>query len=176
MNMTTSDALTCEAINDNIDWTNPGSKISKYFTVGEAIYLREWKRLATEADGLTLDRKVAIVFFALTVADPVREFLDVPCITKSWFRPDQYNVEIGGAPLSSHRILAPLKGVCAWDFWTDIDGNGTRDGYDCDAIKAKLMPALKRLGIRMEDNGKGAKWVHIDNNIYPLGRALFFKP
>jgi len=156
-----------------INWTDPKAKISKYFTVKEAIWLDKWDRLATEADGLTDQVKANIVKFFAEKVDPIREILGVAMFSKSCFRPEEYNKLIGGARLSCHRCQGP---DCALDFWTDADSDGDKDGADCDAIKADLRPHLEPLGIRMEDNGAGARWVHVDNKAVPVGGHREFKP
>lgn len=154
-----------------IDWSNSKSKISKYFTIEDAIYLREWKRLANAEDGLndTVKKNLIEIFKKL---DTVREHLNKPCFVKSAYRPSAYNIAIGGAARSAHMADAEFGAV---DFWCDADGDGDKDGDDCDLIKASLMPHLEKWGLRMEDNGKGARWVHVDNKpVGPAGR--FFKP
>ncbi len=162
----------------SIDWTNPAAKISKYFTVKEAIYLKDWDRLANADDGLTLIVKTKLVQFFRTKADPVREILG-PMFVKSCFRPEKYNNQIGGAPLSCHQVIEQtvngVKKICAaLDFYCDSDGDGDKDGEDCDIIKKVLRPHLKDLGLRMEKNGTGARWVHLDDkDVPPLGSREF---
>ena len=151
-----------------IDWTNPTDQVSDYFTVKEALWCNEWSRLATEKDGLSIMVKFNIVK-AADWMDQVREILAVPVKVKSWFRPKAYNALIGGARESMH-----MDGR-AVDFWTDQDGDGTRTGADCDRIKEQLKTHLVKLDVRMEDTGKGARWVHLDDKKVPYG-ARFFKP
>lgn len=154
------------------NWNDPSSKISKYFTVKEAIMLREWGRLADEQDGLN-DHVKAQLIGIFKIMDTIREILNRPIFIKSAYRPKKYNVAIGGATFSAHMAE---KDYAAVDFWCDQDGDGDKDGKDCDDIKAILMPKLAELGIRMEDNGKGAKWVHVDNKPVATGGNRFFKP
>ncbi len=156
-----------------VDWNNPKSKISKYFTVEEAIMLREWKRLANESDGLNDKVKANLIKVFTEVMDPIRELLGKPVFIKSAYRPSAYNVAIGGATFSAHMAANEYAAV---DFWTDQDGDGDKDGKDCDDIKAILMPLLEKMNIRMEDNGTGARWVHVDNKLLPAGGNRFFKP
>lgn len=157
----------------NIDWSNPKSKISKYFTVEEAIYLREWKRLATASDGLNDHVKVQLVRIFTEVMDPIRELVGKPIYIKSAYRPKEYNVTIGGAQFSAHMCTAEYAAV---DWWTDADGDGDKDGKDCDDLKKLLTSKLESMQIRMEDNGWGARWVHVDNKPLPVGGNRFFKP
>jgi hypothetical protein len=164
-----------------IDWTNPNEKISKYFTVKEAIWLDKWGRLATPADGLTDQVKAKLVQFFREKVDRVREKLGRPMFSKSCFRPDLYNKAIGGARLSCHRVIEQevegVKKVCAaLDFWCDADGDGDKDGEDCDLIKDALRPHLEEFGIRMEKNGKGARWVHVDDKDVPASGNREFDP
>lgn len=155
----------------DIDWNNPKSKISKYFTVEEAIRLREWNRLANESDGLN-DKVKYNLYNIFQKMDMIRDFLNCPIYIRSAYRPSAYNVSIGGAKFSAHIANEDFAAV---DFWCDIDGDGDKDGNDCDLIKDKLMSVLTVWGLRMENNGKGARWVHVDNrNPGPGGR--FFKP
>lgn len=155
-----------------IDWSNPKSRISKYFTVEEAILLREWKRLGNESDGLNDTVKKNLIEIFKTM-DLIREHLGVPVYIKSAWRPSAYNVHIGGAKQSAHMAD---KDYGAVDFWCDKDGDGDKDGDDCDLIKEALRPKLVEWNIRMEDNGKGARWVHVDNRPVPPGGNREFKP
>lgn len=150
-----------------IDWTNPKSKISKYFNVGDALSLRNWNRLANESDGLN-DKIKENILTAAKKMDVVREFINKPVLVKSWLRPSAYNISIGGAAKSAH-----MEGL-AVDLWTDQDGDGNLTGQDCDLLKETLMPKLEEWELRMEDNGKGARWVHLD--LRPVIGKRFFKP
>ena len=143
-----------------IDWSKPDDKVSKYFTVEEALLLLTWRRMADESDGLTDDIKSDIIKAAL-IFDKVREFLGEPMHVHSFYRPAAYSARVGGSATDVH-----VHGI-AMDFHVS--------SKSCDEVKAILMPKLKELGIRMEDNGKGAGWVHIDiREPGPSGR--FFKP
>lgn len=159
--------ITAASSDEVLDWNNPKSKISKYFTVSDALMLREWKRLANSDDGLTEEIKANILKTAAKM-DAIREFLNKPILVKSWLRPPKYNVAIGGAAKSAH-----MDGL-AIDWWTDQNGDGQLNGDDCDELKKILMPKLREWGIRMEDNGKGARWIHID--LRPVKNLRFFKP
>jgi len=161
-----------------IDWTNPKDKISKHFTVKDAIWLNSLNRLATADDGLDDAVKEKIVQFFNDRVEPVRVILNIPMYSKSCFRPEFYNKQIGGARLSCHRFMVQSDGkrYGAFDFWCDADGDGDKDGADCDEIKKRLMPEIEDLGVRMEDNGWGAKWVHIDDKPVPENGLRFFKP
>lgn len=159
-------------IENVLDWNNPSSKISKYFTVKDAIYLRNWNRLGNESDGLndTVKKNLIEIFKKM---DVIREFLNIPVYIKSAWRPSAYNVSIGGATFSAHMANVEYAAV---DFWCDINGDGAKNGKDCDDIKAKIRPKLVEWGIRMEINGDGATWVHIDNKPVPSNGNREFKP
>lgn len=162
-----------------IDWTNPKAGISKHFTVRDAIWLDKWGRLATAEDGLSDQVKINIVLFFNNKVEPVRVLIDRPMFSKSCFRPPAYNKLIGGAKLSCHKFgleSGQENDDAALDFWCDVDGDGDKDGEDCDQLKDELRPHLESLGIRMENNGVGAKWVHIDNKEVPVGGNREFWP
>lgn len=155
-----------------VNWSDPSAKIAKYFTVKDAIVLRDWNRIGNESDGLDQIVKKNL-FDVFEKMDIIREFLGVPVFIKSAWRPSAYNVAIGGAVKSAHVANVEYAAV---DFWCDINGDGAKNGKDCDDIKAKLRPMLAQWGIRMEDNGAGATWVHIDTRPVPPGGNREFKP
>lgn len=159
----------------SIDWTDPGQEISKYFTVKNAIYLPRWKRLANDQDSLDQNAKDALEKFFKECMDPIREIIGKPLTVHVAFRSPEYNVLIGGAKMSIHMARKYADGslVAACDFSADL-GKGSV-GANCDEIKAILLPHLERLNIRLEDNGKGATWIHVDNR-KPGPGGRFFKP
>lgn len=143
-----------------VDWTDPRAKISTFFTVKEALWLPQWKRMATVKDGLgpTQQENLIKVF---RIMDQIRGLFGKPVLVHVAFRPYSYNKLIGGAPKSSH-----VQGM-AVDFHVD--------GVDCDVARAKLMPKLEEWGLRME-NLPGSSWIHIDTRPVPPGGNRFFKP
>lgn len=144
-----------------IDFSDPKAKISRYFTVKEACWAPQWNRLQNENDGLDADAKAALVDFFCNKMDIVRELLGYPIKVHVSFRSKAYNSLVGGAANSCH--MARKEGgvyVAACDFSVDY---GLGAGANCDKIKAELLPVLEKLGLRMEDNGAGATWVHLDN-------------
>jgi len=144
-----------------IDWNDPASQVSKYFTVKEAIWLPSWNRLATYEDGLTDQVKQTLTDFLNTKMDGVREFLGSPIHVHCCYRPPAYNQLIGGSAKSAHMALI---GAAAIDF--DI-------GEPCDHTRAKLLTELTPRGLRMENN-PGSKWIHLDNA--PPIPNRYFKP
>jgi hypothetical protein len=140
-----------------IDWTNPAARISKHFTVKEALWLKKWNRMATEDDKLTDHVKKQIVKFA-AVMDEIRDFLEVPIVVHCWFRPPGYNTIAGGKKASKHMSIGEHSAV---DWHADIEGCKTI-AESCDKIRDFLEPLLTDFNIRMEKN-PGADWVHCDN-------------
>jgi len=150
----------------DIDWTNPHAKVSKYFTVGETLWLPTWQEYHMPSKS----EKKNILKFAQTM-DIIREFLGRPISVHVWTRPvvanipgsknngKDYNALINGAPKSSHRFGR----ACDWH----------AIGMTCDAVRTKLKPKLKEFKIRMEDK-QGSNWTHIDNKRVIFKR--FFKP
>jgi hypothetical protein len=149
-----------------IDWTNPKSKISKYFTVGEATYLPSRKIYhipsLSEIDNIT---KIAIIM------DKIRELLGKPIKVHVWIRPskvncpsspfngEDYNAKVKGAPKSTHITGEAVDWSCP--------------GMSCDDVRTKLISCLDELGVRMEDL-PGSSWVHIDiRKPGPSGHRFF---
>ena len=152
-----------------LDWSDPDQKISKFFTVREAIYLSKWGRLAYEGDGLNAQVKARILAMAAK-ADVVREYLGRPMRIHSWYRPKHYNALVGGATGSKH--------MCLGGDWSALDFDCVLPKVDsqaeaCDTIRAALEPKLEEFGIRMERN-PGCNWIHLDNA--PVTHERYFKP
>lgn len=139
----------------SIDWSNPKAKISKYFTVGEALYIPQWKcyHIPSEAEKATITNHAANM-------DKVREILGVSCIVHCWIRPSALN-----CPTSPHHgedYNALCKGAKAS---RHIFGDATDYhpvGMTCDEARAKLEPKLEELKMRME-KAPGTNWVHNDS-------------
>lgn len=145
----------------DIDWSNPASQVSQWFTVKECIWLPKWDRLASESyinDGLTEDVKFAL-YALCNQMDHIRNFIEAPLIVHCTFRTVQYNQLVGGAEHSSH-----IKGE-AMDWHAE--------GLDCDKVRELLIPSLESLGMRMEDR-PGSNWIHTD--ISKVISHRFFKP
>jgi len=151
-----------------IDWTNPEAKISKHFSVREAVYLSKWGRLAYEGDGLNDHVKACILKMAYKM-DTVRDYLGVPIIVHRWYSPKGYNALVGGAKGSKHMSMGDHSAV---DFHCRIQG-AKSNAEACDTIRAALEPKLVELQLRMEQN-HGAGWVHLDDAEIILMR--YFRP
>lgn len=161
-----------------IDWTNGADKISRYFRVREATTLRRWNRLANETDGLGNEQKVALTEI-FDIMDQVRDILGVPVICHDAFRPEKYNALVNGAVNSSHKarlILVDGKKyfIGAVDFHPNFPG--LDEAQSCAKGKEILRPHLETLGLRMELNGDGAPWIHLDNHPVPAGGRREFIP
>lgn len=152
----------------SINWNDPKSKISKYFTVKEALYLPSWDvmHIPSEAEKANIIRTAEKM-------DLIREYLDKPVNVNVWIRPAQvncptnlryhgknYNAAIGGAPKSAH-----VEGL-AVDFRVS-----TITAMD---VRFLLKDKLEDFNIRMEDHN--GNWTHIDLREVPKGGKRFFKP
>ena len=138
-----------------IDWKDGSSKVSKYFTVKECLWLPQWNRLANDTDGLTSQIKANLVNLCQKM-DVVREFFGQSINVHVTYRPEAYNTLVKGAKASSH-----VQGM-AMDFHVS--------GIDCDDARAKLEGQLNALDMRMEKL-PGGNWVHLDTRTPgPSGR------
>jgi hypothetical protein len=152
-----------------VDWKNPADKISRHFTVREALWLKRWGRMASERDGLTDHVKERICIFAEKM-DRVRDFLGYPILVHRWWGPALYNAEVGGKPASKHLSLGDWS---ACDFHAPMPG--AFDVEDCCTIASRLLlPKLEEFGLRMENNGAHATWLHLDDA--PVLYARHFTP
>jgi zinc D-Ala-D-Ala carboxypeptidase len=127
-------------------------QITPHFTFHEALWLPTWGREAKPTDGLTpaVVSNLKRIFAKL---EQVRGIFNKPITIHCAYRPVEYNKLVKGAPNSAH-----LHGLAV-----DFD---VKD-YSCDIVKKLLEPRLEEFGIRMERNGTGADWVHLD--LYPVG-------
>ena len=130
-----------------------------HFSWKEALWLPKWNRASNESDGLTEEIKQSLVN-TFQWMEKVREFLG-PVTVHVALRPEEYNKLVGGASKSMHRIGRAV------DFHIS--------GMTCDTAREKLKEKLEEWKLRMEDNGQGSSWVHLDDREPgPAGR--FFKP
>lgn len=153
-----------------IDWTDPSCPISKYFSVREALWLPKWNRMAKKSDGLNSEVMSNIAAFAVCHMDQVRDFVGIPIHVHCWYRPQTYNERVGGAISSAHMSLGDWS-ACDWS--SDVE-NSESIGKSCDILKASLLPYLAEWGIRMENNGTGAEWIHLDSR--PPSPNRYFTP
>jgi hypothetical protein len=173
----------------NLNWCNPKSPLSRYFSIGEVTFLPQWNvyHIPNESE------KLEIMFLAMRL-DQVREFLGLPIVIHCWIRPTttsfmgkldyklslnsevrarqeeavrtlNYNLYIGSTAKNSAHIRG--AGV-------DFHVKGFKSALKCAEIRKKLLPKLEELGLRMEDiNGD---WIHLDTYPVKKGGRRFFKP
>lgn len=140
-----------------IDWTDPKSQITDHFTVGDAITLHAWNRLANESDGLDDDGKAKLIV-VFQKMEEIRTLLGCPINVHCGFRSQDYNKDV---------VKAIPDDVHAQCLAVDFDTNGHHTIEEAQAI---LEPKLEDLGIRMERNT--ATWVHID--LHEVVHARYF--
>ncbi len=133
-----------------INWDDPKSKISKYFTVGEATYLPKLKIYYKPNE----KEKENILKLAKTL-DDVREFINKPFNVNIWIRPTTL---IGGAKNSAHKTGEAV------DF--NITGMTSQEFRD----KVGELK-LEEWNLRCEDN---VTWVHLDTRqVGASGKRIF---
>lgn len=128
--------------------------LCEHFVWGEVLWLNTWKIHVYPTE----DQCSELIKISLKL-DWIRKHFNKPIHVTSGLRPRIYNQEIGGALNSAH-----IEGK-ALDFKVS--------GISADEVRARLLPFLDRLKIRMEDL-PGSSWVHIDNR--PRVGNRFFKP
>jgi hypothetical protein len=136
------------------------------FTWHEALWLPTWGRHARPEDGLS-DQVLKNLEHCFQKLQLIRDYFGRPISVHVAYRPEAYNRQIGGAKSSAH--MAKTPGVAAVDFHVH--------GIECLVACQKLIQdnKLEEWGIRLEDNGEDAGWVHMDTRTPgPAGR--FFKP
>ena len=141
----------------SIDWTNAALQITDHFTVGDALTLHSWNRLATEQDGLT-DKIKSSILFLFGKMEEVRGTLGCPINVHCTYRSPDYNAQV---------VKAIPHDVHSMGMAMDFDCNGHKT---IDEVHAILEPLLDQLNMRMERNT--ATWVHLD--IHPVGNARYF--
>jgi hypothetical protein len=129
-----------------MDWTNGSEQVTAHFTVKDCLTLRNWNRLATDADGPDFD-KLTVLCQKL---EEVRALLGCPINVHRMFSSKEYNIE--------QQILLPTgNDVHARSEAVDFDCNGH---FTIQEVKDILEPKLEELGIRMEFGT--TTWVHLD--------------
>jgi hypothetical protein len=158
---------------DSIDWSDGDAKLTRYFTVKEAIWLPRWNRLAEEADGLTHAVKCRLVTLLLLM-DEVREFFGRPISVHVCYRPSKYNALVKGARSSAHLASVNRSGQPLRDDQMEAAIDFHVAGVDCDEARQRINDdgLLDRLGLRMEQMD-GGNWVHLDNRAPGAGGRFF---
>lgn len=167
-----------------IDWNDKKSKISKYFTIEEALYLPSWG-----VYHIPSEKEKENIIKTAEKMDKVREFIGKPINVNCWIRPTKaninkeikinknnltdtqkralkdlnYNLFIGSTSINS----AHIYGLAVdWACYAYMGVSG------CKKLRDILEPKLEEFGIRMEDI-KG-NWIH--NDLYPVVKKRFYKP
>lgn len=151
----------------SIDWSNPKAKISKHFTVHEALWLPSWSVYHAPSEL----EKASILQLA-SAMDRVRDFIGSPIRVHVWIRPSSLNSP--GHPMHGQNYNAFVKGApgSAHRYGKGIDWSSP--GVSCDDLRAKLLPKLEEFKLCMEDL-PGSNWVHNDTFL-PRKTGRFFKP
>lgn len=144
----------------NLDWSNPLARVSTHFSVQDCLFLHKWNRMATIEDGLDYFIKNNLLLLCNTL-DKIINDLGIPFNVHSMYRPPEYSLLVGGTKTDVHTLGVAI----------DFDSHPI---YTTDEVKSMLISVLPNYGIRMENNGKGASWIHIDN--HPVGHNRFFIP
>jgi hypothetical protein len=146
-----------------IDWYNPKSRVSEYFTVKECLWLPHWGRMAMDIDGLEDEVKGNLIRLCQKM-DHVRDFFSSPIIVHCMYRPPVYSELVGGTKTDVH-----TKGMAA-----DIHILGFEGPSGCEQVKQLLIPSLEALEMRLENN-PGSSYLHLD--IHPPGiTGRYFLP
>jgi len=132
------------------------ARITKNFTWSEAIYLPTWGIHAFPTPKL----RDEIIATAMKMEEIRKLLNNRPIIVHSWWRPEKYNEDIGGARHSAH-----IDGLAVdWHV----------HGLTCDKARKHLRNHLEGLNIRMEAN-EGLDWLHCDRRA-PGPGGRYFKP
>lgn len=140
---------------------NP-NKVSIFFDWKDALFLPQYNRLATEADGVTAEVKANLIVL-FSKLDKIREHFNKPIIIHVAYRSPEYNTLVKGAANSAH-----LRGMAA-DFHIV--------GISCDDVRKDILDnnLLEILGMRCEDN-PNSNWIHLGIDQPLPGHNRFFKP
>lgn len=142
-----------------INWTDPKAKISKYFTVGEALWLPRLKIYHTPTDV----EKANILELAYRM-DKVREALGKSLTVNVWIRPVvtlggksiDYNALVGGAAKSSHKDGRAV----------DLNAKG----MTAEEVRTALKDKLAEIDLFMEDD---VTWCHFQTTPTKSGNRIF---
>ena len=147
-------------IGPKIDWTDPSAKVSNHFTVKDCLWLPQWKRLATEEDGLADYIKKNLINLCKQM-DHIVDLVGKPPKVHVTYRPEEYNILVKGAPNSGHKYGQAMD----YSF----------PGMTCDDVRKMILinGMLEKLDLRMEDL-PGSNWIH--NDTCSVKYRRFFKP
>lgn len=157
---------------DSIKWDDMNSRISPNFKLNEALLLRDLD-IYHNPD---LVEKLNILQMAANL-ESIREYMgEMPIMVTSWIRPLSINCPSSkyhgknynwiGARSRSRRSCHIKGGAVDWRYRNS-------SGNSCNNVRKELVPILKHLGIRLENN-KNGNWIHIDKCKVKFRR--FFNP
>lgn len=178
-------------VQNTIDWSNPKSKITPRFSVGEALTLQSWSVMHVPTE----DEKAAIIGIAEKVskaADILEGIIGRKVLINvhAFMRPEKANI-----PGSKWDGMDYNRYIYETQVWKDltpeekakktVPKSPHRTGHaidfhiigfegkeKCAQIRAMLLPHLEALGLRMED--LDGTWIHLDD--LPVVNKRFFKP
>lgn len=148
----------------------------KYFTWKEALWLPEENRAVSEEE-LNDEIKQNLIH-SFRWMDKVREWIGRPVTVTIALRTMKYHLDL------YKRINAKRKSQGLPELRVPMGSGHLKGraidfvvkGISCDDFKAKILSEgkLDEWNLRMEDNGKGANWIHLDDMpVGPSGR--YFK-
>lgn len=155
---------------EDIDWTDPQARVSKYFSVHETLFLPSWREYHIP----NKSEKEEILKLAL-IMDEVRKFVDNPILVHVWIRPNKANIpgsKWNGHDYNHYIGSTAKRSAHIYGRAIDFHVSGSEGPQGCAAIRQKLLPKIEGWDLRMEDNEGG--WIHLDTN--PVKNNRFFKP
>lgn len=162
-----------------IDWNDPKCKISKYFTVKEAIWLPEWKRLGNLPEDCLTDEIKDNLVETFAWMDDVRDWVGKPINVHLAFRSMAYHLDLYKRMNAANQAAGrpeqhvPMGSQHLSGNAVDFDVSGEK----CEDIEKKIIEEgkLDEWNLRMESKGSPTSWVHLDSKTPgPSGR--YFKP
>jgi len=160
-----------------IDWTDLSSKITPHFTVKEAIWLPQENRAAS-GEELTEEIKANLIE-TFNWLEKVRVWIGLPIIVTIALRTLKYHLAL------YERINAKNRAEGKPEVRVPMGSkhlNGTAVDFQvarmsCDDVRKKILDEkkLEEWNLRMENNGEGSNWVHLDSG-KPGPSGRYFKP
>jgi hypothetical protein len=178
-------------IEPEINWTNPSQKLTKNFTIKEALYLPSWNAYHIPSDA----EKNAILDIAKKVTKIISKLeqklgKQLQINVHAWMRPEKSNI-----PGSKWDGKDYNRYIYETQVWKDLTPEQKAQkkvpnsphktghaidfhviGYEgkekCAEMRQLLLPHLEEFGLRMEDLSGG--WIHLDD--MPVVNQRFFKP
>lgn len=165
----------------NIDWLNPKSKISKYFTTHEATFLPSFHCYHIPSN----QEKQNIILMAQKM-DIIREFLNTSITVSVWIRPTKVNCPTFDPKLIKLKENDPRqKALDDLNYNLFIGSTATKSAHiqglavdfttkdlTPDEVREKLVPKIDEFQIRIELL-PGSSWVHVDNMWIKGGHNYF---